>query len=213
MLDYNICVFFHWDLIVLPVVLNSILINDVVPTLLELNWRSVDGKACVLIGSLLSLFQSSGFLWFYNVVNWLDDTLARTRTFLFYLEEVQFCVLFTRNVWNKHTVKDIMSVCLFTRMWANLINFMEQSPCWKAISSSATQEISHVLWNLKVHYYFRKSPPLPTVSWMNPDCTLIPYFFKILFNISLPSRPRSAELSCPFRFWLIFFMYLPSLPC
>lgn len=62
---------------------NSILINRVVQTVLELNSRSVDGKACVLIGSLLSLYQSSDFLCFYNVVNCLDSTFSKNREITF----------------------------------------------------------------------------------------------------------------------------------
>ena len=33
-----------------------------------------------------------------------------------------------------------------------LINSTEQSPCWEANTSSATHEITHILWNPKVHY-------------------------------------------------------------
>ena len=36
---------------------------------------------------------------------------------------------------------------------------MEQSPSREANRFSAGQEIPHILWNLKVHHRFHKSPP------------------------------------------------------
>jgi len=46
---------------------------------------------------------------------------------------------------------------------------MEQSPSWEVNSHSASQEILHLLWNMKVHYCVHKGPPLvPTLSQMHP---------------------------------------------
>jgi hypothetical protein len=33
---------------------------------------------------------------------------------------------------------------------------MDQSPSWEANRSSATQEITYILWNLEVHYRIYK---------------------------------------------------------
>jgi hypothetical protein len=46
---------------------------------------------------------------------------------------------------------------------------MELSPFSEVANRSATQEVSRILWNLKVHYLFQKSPPLiPIRSQITP---------------------------------------------
>ena len=50
-----------------------------------------------------------------------------------------------------------------------LTKSMEQRPSWDANWSSASQEISHILHNLKVHYHINKRPPpVPVLSQINP---------------------------------------------
>jgi hypothetical protein len=59
------------------------------------------------------------------------------------------------------------------------IHSMEQS-LWKANRFASSQEISHILWNLKVHYHIRKCPPtVPIWSQLNLVHTPTSYFLKI----------------------------------
>ena len=54
---------------------------------------------------------------------------------------------------------------------------MEQSPSWQPDSTSASQEISSILRNPKVHYHIQKRmPPLPVLDQINPAHTPTPVF-------------------------------------
>ena len=54
---------------------------------------------------------------------------------------------------------------------------MEQSHSWKATSSSASQEIPRILWNVKVHYRIYKSRPVSlSPAWQIQSMSLAPFY-------------------------------------
>jgi len=74
--------------------------------------------------------------------------------------------------------------------------YLTPQSSWEADSL----QIPHLLWNLKIHYHIQESLPLdPILSQKNPVHTLTPYFFKIHFNITIPSTHVSPTLSLPFK--------------
>jgi hypothetical protein len=65
---------------------------------------------------------------------------------------------------------------------------MELSFSWEASSCAATEELSNILWNPKVHYCVHRSPPLVAIlSQTNTAHTTA--YIKINFNIIHHLRP------------------------
>jgi len=67
---------------------------------------------------------------------------------------------------------------------------------WGANRFSASQEITQILWNPKVHCPIHKCPPtVPILSQKNPLHASPSHFLKTRFSIILPSTTRSSSCS------------------
>jgi hypothetical protein len=75
-----------------------------------------------------------------------------------------------------------------------LTNSMEEIPSLKLASFSVTQDISRLVWNLNVHYRIHNRSQLVLIpSHINSLHAFLSYFFKLQFNILLPSTLRSSK--------------------
>jgi hypothetical protein len=94
----------------------------------------------------------------------------------------------------------------------NYTNLMESNRSWQAASCASTQKLQSILWNPKVHYRIRKSPPLvPILSQINPIHIIPSYLSKIHFTIVNSTTSLSSYWSS--SFWIsqypICIIFLP----
>jgi hypothetical protein len=79
---------------------------------------------------------------------------------------------------------------------------MKHSPSWEAKTFLASQDISRILRNLKVHYRnYKCQTTVPILSQINPVHVSPSQSLKTNFNIIIPSAPRSSKwflsITCP----------------
>jgi len=89
----------------------------------------------------------------------------------------------------------------------------QQSPSWEANPFAASQEITRIFWNQKVHYRIHKCPqPSPIPSQLYPVHTPTSYFLKIHLIVIIPSTPGFRKWCLSLRFPHQSPVYAPLLP-
>jgi hypothetical protein len=96
-----------------------------------------------------------------------------------------------------------LSVCIQA-----LNKSLEQNPSCKFDIRSTGQEIHRILWNQVAHFRLEKNPPLNRIlKQLKAVRTLTSYFFKINFNVVLPSTTSSSLQVFQLKFY-VYFLFL-----
>jgi hypothetical protein len=86
----------------------------------------------------------------------------------------------------------------------SLTHSMEQSPFWEASQFAASQEIPHILQNMKVHYGIHKCPPpVRILSQLDVVQTATSHFLEIHLNITLSIYVWVSPFEYIWTFYLI----------
>jgi hypothetical protein len=149
---------------------------------------------------LWSFLLFSYGLCIFKRFGWIATILMhRIAVGIFFLVPNLICAMLTcnsANFWSGNNVgafrtwqcRFVMFFCYLQYMQFTYL-VTELSPSWEADSCAATQELPSILWNPKVHYRVRNSPPLVSVlSQIDP----VRQICRVAANI-LNKQSRTAD--------------------
>jgi hypothetical protein len=112
----------------------------------------------------------------------------------------EWLLRFRRSYWvYLHAREEYSQKLIWSWMDAYITKSMEHTS-WEADNSSASQEISGILWNQEAHCRIHNgTPPDPILSKTNLVHDPLSHFLEIHFNITPSSMPKSSKWSLSLR--------------